>query len=87
MNGFAVAMTPYNILWMVIGAALGTVLGMLPGLGPTTGIALLLPLTFTMPPTTALIAMSAIYYGAMFGGSRSSILLNVPGDGAAVASC
>jgi len=87
MNGFAVAMTPYNVLWMVIGAALGTVLGMLPGLGPTTGIALLLPLTFTMPPATALIAMSAIYYGAMFGGSRSSILLNVPGDGAAVASC
>lgn len=87
MQGFAVAMTPYNILWLVIGSILGTVLGMLPGLGPTTGIALLLPLTFTMPPTTALIAMAAIYYGAMFGGSRSSILLNVPGDGAAVASC
>lgn len=87
LNGFAVAMTPYNVLWLVLGAALGTVLGMLPGLGPTTGIALLLPLTFTMPPATALIAMSAIYYGAMFGGSRSSILLNVPGDGAAVASC
>lgn len=87
LNGFSVAMTPYNILWLVLGSALGTVLGMLPGLGPTTGIALLLPLTFTMPPTTALIAMAAIYYGAMFGGSRSSILLNVPGDGAAVASC
>ncbi len=87
LNGFSVAMTPYNILWLVLGSALGTVLGMLPGLGPTTGIALLLPLTFTMPATTALIAMSAIYYGAMFGGSRSSILLNVPGDGAAVASC
>lgn len=87
MQGFAVAMTPYNVLWLVIGSILGTVLGMLPGLGPTTGIALLLPLTFTMPPTTALIAMAAIYYGAMFGGSRSSILLNVPGDGAAVASC
>lgn len=87
LNGFAVALTPYNVLWLVLGAALGTVLGMLPGLGPTTGIALLLPLTFTMPPTTALIAMAAIYYGAMFGGSRSSILLNVPGDGAAVASC
>ncbi|MDL2263122.1 tripartite tricarboxylate transporter permease [Synergistaceae bacterium OttesenSCG-928-I11] len=87
LNGFSVAMTPYNVLWLVLGSALGTVLGMLPGLGPTTGIALLLPLTFTMPPATALIAMSAIYYGAMFGGSRSSILLNVPGDGAAVASC
>lgn len=87
MDGFAVVLTPYNCLWLVIGSILGTVLGMLPGLGPTTGIALMLPLTFTMPPTTALIAMAAIYYGAMFGGSRSSILLNVPGDGAAVASC
>ena len=86
-HGFSVALTFTNVLWMTIGAALGTVLGMLPGLGPTTGIALLLPMTFGMEPATALIAMSAIYYGAMFGGSRSSILLNVPGDGAAVASC
>ncbi len=87
LTGFSVAVTPYNLLWVVIGSALGTILGMLPGLGPTTGIALLLPLTFTMPASTALIAMAAIYYGAMFGGSRSAILLNVPGDGAAVASC
>lgn len=86
-NGFTVAMTATNVFWLVIGAAMGTVLGMLPGLGPTTGIALLLPMTFGMEPATALIAMSAIYYGAMFGGSRSSILLNVPGDGAAIASC
>ncbi|MDR3279208.1 MAG: tripartite tricarboxylate transporter permease [Synergistaceae bacterium] len=87
LNGFAVVLTPGNAMWLVLGSALGTVLGMLPGLGPTTGIALLLPLTFSMAPATALIAMCAIYYGAMFGGSRSSILLNVPGDGAAVASC
>ena len=87
MSGFAHAMTPVNMLWIVLGSALGTVLGMLPGLGPTTGIALLMPLTFTMHPDTALVTMCAIYYGAMFGGSRSSILLNVPGDGAAVASC
>ncbi|WP_352426436.1 tripartite tricarboxylate transporter permease [Aminomonas paucivorans] len=86
-QGFAVALTPLNLVWLVLGSALGTVLGMLPGLGPSTGIALLLPLTFGMRPDTALIAMCAIYYGAMFGGSRSSILLNVPGDGAAVASC
>ncbi len=86
-NGFVGAITPLNMVWLVIGSALGTVLGMLPGLGPTTGIALLMPLTFTMRPDTALITMCAIYYGAMFGGSRSSILLNVPGDGAAVASC
>ena len=86
-HGFALAMTPLNMVWLVIGAIMGTVLGMLPGLGPTTGIALLLPLTFTMTPDTALITMCAVYYGAMFGGSRSSILLNVPGDGAAVAVC
>ncbi|KYO66989.1 tripartite tricarboxylate transporter permease [Thermovenabulum gondwanense] len=87
LYGFKVAMTPVNIIWLIFGSILGTVLGMLPGIGPTTGIALLLPLTFTMNPTTALITMSAVYYGAMFGGSRSSILLNIPGDGAAVASC
>ncbi|WP_278548677.1 tripartite tricarboxylate transporter permease [Cloacibacillus evryensis] len=87
LSGFSHAMTPINLIWLVAGSALGTVLGMLPGLGPTTGIALLMPLTFTMAPDTALVTMCAIYYGAMFGGSRSSILLNVPGDGAAVASC
>ena len=87
MSGFASALTPLNIMWVLAGSALGTVLGMLPGLGPTTGIALLMPHTFTMAPDTALVTMCAIYYGAMFGGSRSSILLNVPGDGAAVASC
>ncbi|WP_422446321.1 tripartite tricarboxylate transporter permease [Thermoanaerobacterium sp. DL9XJH110] len=87
LHGFSVALTPVNIVWLIIGAILGTVLGMLPGIGPSTGVALLLPLTFAMNPATALIAMCAIYYGAMFGGSRSSILLNVPGDGAAVASC
>lgn len=87
MFGFSIALQPMNIVMMVLGSALGTVLGMLPGLGPSTGIALLLPLTFSMKPEMALIAMCAVYYGAMFGGSRSSILLNIPGDGAAVASC
>ncbi|NLZ54693.1 MAG: tripartite tricarboxylate transporter permease, partial [Thermoanaerobacteraceae bacterium] len=86
-QGFAVAITPTNILWLVIGSILGTVLGMLPGIGPSTGVALLLPMTFAMDPATALITMCAIYYGAMFGGSRSSILLNVPGDGASIATC
>ena len=87
LSGFVNALTPLNLVWLFAGSALGTVLGMLPGLGPTIGIALLMPLTFTMAPDTALVTMCAIYYGAMFGGSRSSILLNVPGDGAAVASC
>ncbi len=87
LYGLTIVAQPINIIFMAIGCILGTVLGMLPGVGPATGIALLLPLTFTMKPETALITMAAVYYGAMFGGSRSSILLNVPGDGAAVASC
>jgi putative tricarboxylic transport membrane protein len=86
MHGFAVAGTPINILWVTIGGTLGTIVGMLPGLGPATGVAVLLPLTFSMGPTAALITMCGIYYGAMFGGSRSSILINTPGDGAALAA-
>ncbi|SIN75553.1 putative tricarboxylic transport membrane protein [Acetomicrobium flavidum] len=87
LYGLSIVVQPVNIIFMSIGCILGTVLGMLPGVGPATGVALLLPLTFTMEPETALITMAAVYYGAMFGGSRSAILLNVPGDGAAVASC
>ena len=85
-QGFGVALAPINILWVTIGGFLGTIIGMLPGLGPATGVAVLLPLTFTMGPTAALITMGGVYYGAMFGGSRASILLNTPGDGAAVAA-
>jgi len=86
LNGFMVALTPANLMWVTIGGLLGTIIGMLPGLGPATGVAVLLPLTFTMGPTAALITMGGVYYGAMFGGSRASILLNTPGDGAAVAA-
>lgn len=86
MHGFAVAATPMNIFWVTLGGTLGTIVGMLPGLGPATGVAVLLPLTFSMGPTAALITMCGIYYGAMFGGSRSSILINTPGDGAALAA-
>lgn len=85
-NGFMVAATPYHILMVTIGGVLGTMVGMLPGLGPATGVAVLLPLTFSMGPTAALITMCGVYYGAMFGGSRSSILINTPGDGAALAA-
>lgn len=87
MYGFQVVLKPDNFLWLTLGGFLGTVIGMMPGLGPATGIALLLPLTFIMRPETAIITMCAIYYGAMFGGSRSAILLNIPGDASAVASC
>jgi putative tricarboxylic transport membrane protein len=86
MDGFTVALQPMNLLWVTIGGVLGTIIGMLPGLGPATGVAVLLPLTFTMGPVAALITMAGVYYGAMYGGSRASILLNTPGDGAAVAA-
>ncbi|MBB6480209.1 tripartite tricarboxylate transporter permease [Spirochaeta isovalerica] len=86
LNGFSVAFAPMNIMWVTIGGILGTIIGMLPGLGPATGVAVLLPLTFTMGPEAALITMGGVYYGAMYGGSRASILINTPGDGAAVAA-
>lgn len=85
--GLGVAIQPINIMWVTIGGVLGTIIGMLPGLGPASGVAILLPLTFSMGPVGALITMSGVYYGAMYGGSRASILLNTPGDGAAIASC
>jgi putative tricarboxylic transport membrane protein len=85
--GLQTAMTWTNILWVFIGGSLGTVIGMLPGLGPATGVAILIPITFGMNPATALITMCAVYYGAMFGGSRASIMINVPGDASAIVSC
>lgn len=85
--GFSTAMTAYNILWVFIGGLLGTIMGMLPGLGPATGVAILIPITYGMDPSTALITMCAVYYGAMFGGSRASIMINTPGDASAIVSC
>lgn len=85
-HGFLVALEPYHLLLITFGGVLGTIVGMLPGLGPATGVAVLIPITFTMGPTAAMITMAGIYYGAMFGGSRSSILINTPGDGAALAA-
>lgn len=86
LHGFQVALTPYHLLLVTMGGVLGTLIGMLPGLGPATGVAVLLPMTFSMGPTASLITMCGVYYGAMFGGSRSSILINTPGDGAALAA-
>ncbi|HRY81741.1 MAG TPA: tripartite tricarboxylate transporter permease, partial [Spirochaetia bacterium] len=85
--GFQTAFTFTNILWVFIGGTLGTIIGMLPGLGPATGVAILIPITFGMNPATALITMCAVYYGAMFGGSRASIMINTPGDASAIVSC
>ncbi|MEG3753589.1 tripartite tricarboxylate transporter permease [Psychromonas arctica] len=86
MDGFSVALQPYYLFLILVGGILGTVIGMLPGLGPATGVAILLPMTFSMGPTASLITMMGVYIGAMFGGSRSSILINTPGDGAALAA-
>src|SRR3970040_2254038 len=87
MQGFTVALTPYNLLWCFIGVFLGTVIGILPGLGPAATIAVLLPLTFQMNPTSAVIMLAGIYYGSKYGGSTTSILLNVPGESASVVTC
>ena len=83
-NGFAVALTPINLMWCLIGVTLGTAIGVLPGLGPGLTIALLLPITFKVEPTAAFILFAGIYYGAMYGGSTTSILLNTPGESATI---
>src|SRR5262245_40943581 len=80
LNGFAVALTPMNLVWCLVGTTLGTAIGVLPGLGPALTIALLLPITFKVEPTAAFILFAGIYYGAMYGGSTTSILLNTPGE-------
>ncbi|MGH7824884.1 MAG: tripartite tricarboxylate transporter permease [Candidatus Binatia bacterium] len=85
--GFSIALTPANLFWCFAGVVLGTIIGVLPGLGPPATIALLLPLTFKMDPTTAIIMMAGIYYGAKYGGSTTAILLNVPGESASVVTC
>jgi putative tricarboxylic transport membrane protein len=84
LHGFSVALEPTNFLFLFLGTLLGTVIGVLPGIGPSTGIALLIPVGFGMSPTPALIMMAGVYYGAMYGGSTTSILLNAPGEAASV---
>jgi len=87
VNGFGIATTIHNLLYCLIGAIVGTLIGVLPGLGPIAGIALLIPATFGLNPTSAIIMLAGIYYGAMYGGSTTSILLNVPGETASVITC
>jgi putative tricarboxylic transport membrane protein len=79
-HGFAVVLSPFNLLLMLIGIVLGVIIGVLPGLGGANGVAILLPLTFTMPPTSAIIMLSCIYWGALFGGAITSVLFNIPGE-------
>ena len=87
LQGFQVALTANNLIMCVIGVVLGTVIGVMPGLGPPATIAMLLPLTFKLEPTGAMIMLAGIYYGAKYGGSTTSILLNVPGESSSVVTC
>lgn len=84
LDGFAAALRPEYLIWAFIGVLVGTAVGVLPGIGPAMSIALLLPLTYTLDPTAALITFAGIYYGGMYGGSTTSILLNTPGESASV---
>ena len=85
--GFGVALTPFNIVLAVGGVIMGTLIGALPGIGPVSGVALLLPLTFGMPPTSGIILLAAIYAGSMYGGTITSVLINTPGESASVVTC
>jgi len=84
MHGFALAITPVNLLWCLVGCALGTAVGVLPGIGPAVAVAMLLPITAKVEVTASMIFFAGIYYGAMYGGSTTSILLNTPGETASM---
>src|SRR6187455_2306906 len=84
LRGFAVALTPAHLWWALVGTTLGTAVGVLPGIGPALTVALLLPITYGLDPAAALIMFAGIYYGAMYGGSTTSILLNTPGESATI---
>ena len=86
LHGFSIALTPLNLLWGFIGTMLGTFIGVLPGVGPALTVAMLMPLTIKLDPTGALIMFAGIYYGAMYGGSTTTILLNTPGESASIAT-
>jgi putative tricarboxylic transport membrane protein len=87
LGGFATALQPMNLLFALIGCLLGTLVGIMPGIGPVAGTALLLPITFKLDPTAGIIMLSAIYYGAMYGGTLTSVLVNVPGEAASAITC
>ena len=85
-NGFAISLQPLNLMIVFIGVFAGLFIGAMPGLGSVNGVAIVLPLTFIVPPSSAIILLAAIYYGAMYGGAVSSILLGIPGASTAVAT-
>ena len=84
LQGFAVCLQPINLLYTFVGVLLGTIIGVLPGIGPAAGIALLIPITYGMNSTSAIIMMGGLYYGAQYGGSTTSILIRTPGEAASV---
>jgi putative tricarboxylic transport membrane protein len=85
--GFEVVLHPSVLLYAFLGCLIGTIVGVLPGLGPLAGISILLPISFGLPPTTAIVLLGGIYYGAMYGGSTTSILMRIPGEAASVVTC
>ncbi len=85
--GVHTALTFANLAWCFLGVLLGTLIGVLPGLGPVPTIAMLLPITYTLPPVSALIMLAGIFYGAQYGGSTTSILVNLPGEASSVVTC
>src|SRR5471030_217675 len=85
--GFSVALSFQNLLYALIGCMVGTLIGVLPGIGPVATIAMLMPITFHLPPTASLIMLAGIYYGAQYGGSTTSILVNLPGEASSVVTC
>ena len=87
LMGFAIALTPQNIMFAFLGSVLGTFIGVLPGIGPVAGCAMLIPLTFQMTPTGAIIMLTALFYGTQYGGTITSVLLNVPGEAASAITC
>ncbi len=85
--GFAVALTPANLLYALIGCLVGTLIGVLPGIGPIATVAMLLPITFHLEPVSGLIMLAGIFYGAQYGGSTTAILVNLPGETSSVVTC
>src|SRR5688500_19298031 len=85
--GLSVAVTLQNVLYCFVGVLLGTLVGVLPGIGPVPTIAMLLPITYALPPVSALIMLAGIYYGAQYGGSTTAILVNLPGESSSVVTC
>jgi len=85
--GFQTAVSPINLWYCFVGVFIGTLVGVLPGIGPLAAVSMLLPTTFTLPPVGALIMLAGIYYGTQYGGSTTSILVNLPGESSSVVTC